>query len=107
MNKKLIKNTGIVILLAISGMTGEFYLNPDITLLDQKYTGYEYTQIRNEMAEWGDKYDGTEPPNEAWEKHKLYVEVLDIEIKKNNNKIHPFSDAKKILKDYEVKGKIK
>ena len=38
--KKTIAGTGIAILLAISGMTGEYYINPDVDLLGEKYTGY-------------------------------------------------------------------
>ena len=100
--KKTITGTGIAILLAISGMTGEYYINPDVDLLGEKYTGYEYSQIREQIGEKA--YLNDENNTMSYKEIKLFVAVLNKEKNKYNNKIHPFTDAKNILKDYEVKG---
>jgi len=99
---RTIKMIGITILLATAGMTGEYYLNPDIDLMGQKYTGYEYEQIKTQIGELASKND--ENNTISYEQMKLYIEVLNKEKNKCNNKIFPFTNAKKILKDYNEKG---
>ena len=48
MNKLLIGTTILVVLAGV-GMVGDYYLIPNVTLVGEKYTEYEYDQIRPQV----------------------------------------------------------
>ena len=43
---KTITGTAIAILLAGAGATGDYYLSKDIQLANERFTGYEYSQLK-------------------------------------------------------------
>ena len=99
--KKTIAGTGIAILLAISGMTGEYYINPDVDLLGEKYTGHEYKQIKEQIGEKGSQ------DNLNYEEIKLFVAVLNKEKDKCGGKMYPISDKQSIrdqVKKFDENG---
>jgi len=97
--KKTIAGTGIAIILAATGMTGEYYVNPDEKLLGKKYTTNEYKQIRKQIGEIGSRNDGTNPM--TYGELKLYAAVLEKESKKCDGKLYPINSNK------DIRGQIK
>jgi len=99
--KKTIAGTGIAILLATAGMTGEFYVNKDEKLLDKDYTTYEYHQIREQIGEKGSQ------DNLNYKELELFVAVLNKEKEKCGGKLHKVNsneDIRNLVKNFDKNG---
>ena len=88
--KKILAKAGIAAIASVGLLGGEYCINPDIELVSNKYTGYEYDQIRKEIGELGSK------DNLTYEQLKVYVEVLNKEKDKCGGKIYPINNKQDI-----------
>ena len=70
--KKTIVGTGIVVTLATGAQVTDYYLVKDVRLGIEKFTGYEYDQLRPVLIE---KMKGTP----TYTEYEMFIDSLNIE----------------------------
>ena len=95
---KTITGTAIAILLAGAGATGNYYLSKDIQLANERFTGYEYSQLKpalvNRVKERNTKrlsHREVELWQAAWnrENEKCHFSLSDVT---NENLVDKFNE---------------
>jgi len=77
---RILAASGIAIVLAAGGVTGDYYLNPSIDLGAVQVTQYEYEQIKPELVAEIKQMSFQDPLTLT--QRTMWINAADIEIKK-------------------------